>query len=430
MKKVIIILLSFFLLLGYVQAKDEIFDFKCTYNMKNVNDFDLGKLEVIIYNYEDEGTKYTYEVYYENESGQMVKYTNNVENDYKNNNLNGSRGIGFFCSKSSCLHGIDKSEMEEFYKYYKEHGKCKSVYFSNVTADNTRVQTWVANQDDKVLLSATNIKFKGVDDNDWISEEVFKERNQDGDQTEKKEDLICNYKMRFDLTSNQSKVIIKRTYNKKNEPTYTIIINENEKVITSLDSTVNIEVGNYTNASVKIEPEDLKKIFAWEKCIDAKKIYHYLDSDTSNFRIHYITLDGKKAYKNANGGRVGDGTGGEPTTEIGKIASGETDDGTTPDLDVDIPEGNISSCYKLLGHNLSELIKAAINILQIVGAIICIVKGMMVLIPPILAKDADALKKAGSTLTKMAIILIIIFLLKPLLSFLGKLLDFDVTCFI
>ena len=55
---------------------------------------------------------------------------------------------------------------------------------------------------------------------------------------------------------------------------------------------------------------------------------------------------------------------------------------------------------------------------------------MMTLIPPILAKDEDALKKAGNVLTKMAIVLVIIFLLKPLLHFLGSILDFDISCLV
>ena len=93
-----------------------------------------------------------------------------------------------------------------------------------------------------------------------------------------------------------------------------------------------------------------------------------------------------------------------------------------------IPSGNISGCSQLLGPNLTAVVKASITILQIAGAIIAIVKGMMTLIPPILAKDADALKKASKTLINMAIILVIIFLFKPLLKFMGNLLDFDTSC--
>ena len=97
-------------------------------------------------------------------------------------------------------------------------------------------------------------------------------------------------------------------------------------------------------------------------------------------------------------------------------------------FDFEIPEGDISSCVDLLGPNLTALVKVAITILQIVGAIIAIVKGMMTLIPPILAKDAEALKKASNVLVKMAIILVVIFLLRPLLRFIGSLLDFDISC--
>ncbi len=96
--------------------------------------------------------------------------------------------------------------------------------------------------------------------------------------------------------------------------------------------------------------------------------------------------------------------------------------------DPTLPSGNLTECSEILGANLSAIIKVAITVIQIVAAIIAIVKGMMVLIPPILAKDADALKKAGSTLVKMAIILVIIFLFRPLLAFLGDLLDFDTSC--
>lgn len=95
-----------------------------------------------------------------------------------------------------------------------------------------------------------------------------------------------------------------------------------------------------------------------------------------------------------------------------------------------LPSGELSTCTELLGKNLTAIVKASLTVLQIVGAILAIIKGMMVLIPPILAKDADALKKAGNTLTKMAIILVIIFIFRPLLKFLGTILDFDVSCIV
>ena len=87
-----------------------------------------------------------------------------------------------------------------------------------------------------------------------------------------------------------------------------------------------------------------------------------------------------------------------------------------------------SECIEILGKNLAALVKVSITILQIVGAIIAIVKGMMVLIPPILSHDADALKKALKTLTTMAIVLVIIFLFNPLLAFFAHILNFDTSC--
>ena len=95
--------------------------------------------------------------------------------------------------------------------------------------------------------------------------------------------------------------------------------------------------------------------------------------------------------------------------------------------DVEIPPEKMT-CKEILGENLVKVVKAAIKIIQIAGAIIAIVKGMMVLIPPILAKDQDGLKKATSTLVKMAIILVIIFLFPSLLRILGGILGFDLSC--
>ena len=59
-----------------------------------------------------------------------------------------------------------------------------------------------------------------------------------------------------------------------------------------------------------------------------------------------------------------------------------------PDIDVELPkeDSSLTECIKIIGSDLAAIIKVSITILQIVGAIIAVVKGMMVLIPPILAK--------------------------------------------
>ena len=86
------------------------------------------------------------------------------------------------------------------------------------------------------------------------------------------------------------------------------------------------------------------------------------------------------------------------------------------------------TCKEILGNNLTNVVKAGIRAVQVIGAIIAIVKGMMVLLPAIIAKDADGLKKASKTLITMAIILAVIFLLPGLLRFIGKVAGFDISC--
>ena len=93
-----------------------------------------------------------------------------------------------------------------------------------------------------------------------------------------------------------------------------------------------------------------------------------------------------------------------------------------------IPEGDLNTCTDLLGANLKAVVKTSITILQIAAAIIAIIKGMMLLIPPIISKDADALTKAGKTLVNLALVLMVIFLFKPILAFIGNLLQFDSSC--
>ena len=98
---------------------------------------------------------------------------------------------------------------------------------------------------------------------------------------------------------------------------------------------------------------------------------------------------------------------------------------TPPHLD---PASSTSDCKKILGNNLTNIVKASITILQIVAAIMAIIKGMITLIPAITSKDTDGLKKAEKQLVTMAIILAVIFLLKPIVSFIGGLFDYDLSC--
>ncbi len=68
--------------------------------------------------------------------------------------------------------------------------------------------------------------------------------------------------------------------------------------------------------------------------------------------------------------------------------------------------------------------------MQIIGTIAAIVKGMITLIPAVMAKDAEGLKKAQKTLVTVAIILLCIFLLPYLVRWIGNILGYDISCLV
>lgn len=96
-----------------------------------------------------------------------------------------------------------------------------------------------------------------------------------------------------------------------------------------------------------------------------------------------------------------------------------------PDISI---KDNTLNCKELVGENLSKIIKLIITILQIAGAIIAIVNGMITLIPAVVSKDAEALKGAEKKCITMAIVLVLIILLPTLLMFLSKMFGYDLSC--
>lgn len=90
---------------------------------------------------------------------------------------------------------------------------------------------------------------------------------------------------------------------------------------------------------------------------------------------------------------------------------------------------NAMSCQEILGKNLTAIVRVGIKSIQIIGAIVAIVNGMITLIPAVMSKDADGLKKAEKKLVLMAIVLLCIFLLPYLVRLIGRLFDYDTSCF-
>lgn len=101
-------------------------------------------------------------------------------------------------------------------------------------------------------------------------------------------------------------------------------------------------------------------------------------------------------------------------------------------FDADLPapgfgEGG-ETCKEIVGENIAKLIKLAINILRIVGAVIAIVNGMMTLIPAVVSKDPEALKKAGNKCVKLAGVLLVIGVFPTILKVIARIFGYDMSC--
>lgn len=101
----------------------------------------------------------------------------------------------------------------------------------------------------------------------------------------------------------------------------------------------------------------------------------------------------------------------------------------TPTLDGPTITDKVINCKDLLGPNLMKLVSFALDTLRIGASIIAIINGMIILIPALIAKDADALKKSEKKLITLAIVLVLIMLIPTLLIAIGNLFGYDLSCF-
>ncbi len=90
----------------------------------------------------------------------------------------------------------------------------------------------------------------------------------------------------------------------------------------------------------------------------------------------------------------------------------------------------ILTCEKLIGENMYKIVHFIITSLRIIGAIIAIVNGMISFIPALVAKDGEALKTAQKKCINMAIVLVLIILLPTLLTFIGNIFNYDLSCIV
>ena len=87
-------------------------------------------------------------------------------------------------------------------------------------------------------------------------------------------------------------------------------------------------------------------------------------------------------------------------------------------------------CKDILGKTGTKLVHGAIVILQIVSAIIAIVKASTMLIPIIASKDLKGLNDVKKQLIIIAVVLVIILIFRPVARLLGDMLGFDISCIV
>ena len=429
MKKVIIFLFMLFMFTGFVNAT-KIQDLRCNYELINPYDESLGKFQIEIYNYDDGNGNYTAKIFYENYNDKMVEYRSGLINDYKN--YDGGLPINPFMSK-----GKDYS-ITKIVNEYKKTGKCLKLYYNEWTNNSVitiDTDVFVPEGMPYNPLSPKSVYVRIPGSDKWITEsELYSQTDPDDtnpDETKPEEqnkvELECSYDMSFETLSLKSKVIFRReAFNGKK--IYYVTVNGIEKGLDTLNDDVIFELKNANlSAFVRILSEDLKKIFEWDSCISGDYLYQYMDKNSTGSNIYFITLDGERATENSLTGKVGDGTGEKPSTDVADKINNE---GKYLPKPPDYEMGKHLNCKELLGNDLTAIVKAAIRIMQIVAAIIAILKGMIIVIPAVAAKDADALKKASKTLITLAIILLIVLLLPLFVKVIGQMLDFDLSCFV
>ena len=99
------------------------------------------------------------------------------------------------------------------------------------------------------------------------------------------------------------------------------------------------------------------------------------------------------------------------------------------ELDAPIISKDVFTCQELLGENLVKIVTFIMDTLRIVASIIAIVNAMIILLPAVVSKDADALKKSEKKLITLAIVLVLIILLPTFITVIGSIFGYDLSCF-
>ena len=215
--------------------------------------------------------------------------------------------------------------------------------------------------------------------------------------------------------SDNRNLLIVRTKNKSGTYEYKLTMGNAKDIPFNYVTPFVLVFNNDPVQTLKITGDDVGKIITGEECLPKDALYVYSEEGSDNSFV--ATADLEKAKANA-----------------GKVFNDADDDTKGPAITMEMPDINISDevmpCNKILGPVLTQVVKAGITIIQIAAAILAIIKGMLLLIPAVVAKDADQLKKASKTLVILGVILALVIIFRPLVRMIGTLLEYDISCIV
>jgi len=238
-----------------------------------------------------------------------------------------------------------------------------------------------------------------------IPEEEFNEKNGIVDQKEPE----CFYNTNITGLNKSINFKVVRSLNiESNKYSYKVVYDNNPYVVNPNSGEVIINLTKPKDKKLKIKKSAAEKIFEDKACFDTTKLMAYVDKEDN----YVITNDEKDVINESKDGKsykVNEGNGNFEPVE----------------LEISIEP---MTCSEILGPILTKIAHGIVTILQIVGAIITIVKGMLLVVPAVVAKDAESLKKASRQLMIMGIILALIIIFRPLVRIIGTIFEYDVSC--
>ncbi len=307
-----------------------------------------------------------------------------------------------------------------FLSDYKKSGTCPKLTLNKMAYQDgviiTNYQHDPTNPNANKQISANDYKIKETENGEWKSPSTTP--TNPTNPTTPKDERTCSYEFNVENrnVNNVKLEFITRTNPQNNQPVY-VVNNKTGGSEQIVDLDGNDVIIRNANSNIRLTGDFLKKIFQKGACPAKDTVCSYWSNVTDQTEFT-LSTDMTECKENSDTGNVSDG-GGNLSGEDGEF------DGNLPSQGFG---KNGDLCSDILNENLSKLVKLCITILRIAGAVIAVVNGMIALIPAVVSKNPDALKKAGHKCMLMGVILLAIGVFPTLLRVIAKIFGYDVSC--